>query len=831
MSSSTAAGAAPQDEGWQQVTQSGRKKALHIIHPGDPGAAEAAAAAVQPAGAPRLTRKQQYRREKRKAAAAAFHAEVTAPLQAATNASRAELGLDKPKRGKGKGKGKGQGQGQEQRNPGAVNVHVTVQPPPSATAHGQQAQTTTTAAGAAGTTTTDADDEGFEILTPLATTAAARPASLAGMSSAFAPSPFAQPQPQRAAPLAAAGAAAAGATGPAASPALTPPPPCVSPSLWFVNKDAFRNEQATRARLLQALAAVDNYPPMAREYPRIDLAELCAALNVPVAATVRTRETVTREEILEDAFLVLAYALEQCNEHVYLQKLMPRYLSTLPADDNVKATINTDSRLVDAYMRASETTALNVDWATGRLGVPLFRDGANPAGADGVAAPAAGKTATKTATTATATGAPPKKRVSKSKYDKWMESLGWNSMNKTRQLYTLWNNYYVTSGRKDVWDVATDAFGLDGAADAAARVAELKAGNLVGPVGKLPYRLPVWTNQKEWRKASPEQHQRHIDWRAYEHNIVDGHCIMVERLTRVFGEPWSVRNSTHHLGKFLKQFREVVRIKEGLNHVHENSGSSSSSSGAADEHHEQHQGCEDPVPRAASPAPPALSSVAHVIAEMKKVVTVCGPHIVLLPQMLAMTSGPVDGAERDAAADHSRDTLNGTVLATHPVIGRILPHASRILMDYYYAHAGLPSPVRGATAAASGAGAGASEDDSDSALYALDEAQLYQYNLVRILWAVQQVAVDTAGATLAIVFRNEVGHACEHAELGYRDGYKIACAVHGYLRLPAPSSRPSTPSRPSSRPASRPSTPTPKRSTTPSSPGFADPFSSPTKKQ
>ena len=113
----------------------------------------------------------------------------------------------------------------------------------------------------------------------------------------------------------------------------------------------------------------------------------------------------------------------------------------------------------------------------------------------------------------------------------------------------------------------------------------------------------------------------------------------------------------------------------------------------------------------------------------------------------------------------------------------------------------------------------------------MDEAQLYQYNLVRILWAVQQVAVDTAGATLAIVFRNEVGHACEHAELGYRDGYKIACAVHGYLRLPAPSSRPSTPSRPSSRPASRPSTPTPKRSTTPSSPGFADPFSSPTKKQ
>ena len=787
-SSSSNPTAAPQDEGWQQVAQNGRKKTLHIIHPGDPGAAEAAAAAVQPQGA-HLTRKQQYRREKRKAAAAAFHAEVTAPLQAATNASRAELGLNKPKRGKGKGKDKDK----EQR------------PRPAPAAAAAPAATTGPAPA-----TAEADDEGFgEILAPLATTAAAKPASLAGMSSAFSASPFLQPEPQRVPAVAAAGGAA---MGPAASPALTPPPPCVSPSLWFVNKDAFRNEQATRARLLQALAAVDNYPPMAKEYPRIDLAELCAALNVPVAATVRTRETVTREEILEDAFLVLAYALEQCNEHVYLQKLMPRYLSTLPADDNVKATINTDSRLVDAYMRADETTALNVDWKTGRLCVPLFRSsGTATSGASSDAPAAAAATAATTAAkTITAAGAP-KKRAAKSKYDKWMESLGWNSMNKTRQLYTLWNNYYVTSGRKDVWDVATDAFGLDGAADAAAAVARLKAENLVGPVGKLPYRLPVWTNQKEWRKASPEQHQRHIDWRAYEHNIVDGHCIMVERLTRVFGEPWSVRNSTHHLGKFLKQFREVVRIKEGLNHVHERSGTSGSDSAAA---------AEDPVPRSASPAPPALSSVAHVIAEMKKVVTVCGPHIVLLPQMLAMTSGAADGSEGDAAADHSHDTLNGTVLATHPVIGRILPHASRILMDYYYAHAGVPSPVRAA-------------GDSDDALYALDEAQLYQYNLVRILWAVQQVAVDTAGATLAIVFRNEVGHACEHAELGYRDGYKIACAVHGYLRLPAPTSRPATPARPGSRPGSRPSTPTPKRSTTPSSPGFAaaDTFSSPTKKQ
>jgi len=367
-------------------------------------------------------------------------------------------------------------------------------------------------------------------------------------------------------------------------------------------------------------------------------------------------------------------------------------------------------------------------------------------------------------------------------------------MNKTRQLYILWNNYFVTSGRKDVWEVATDAYNLDRAPDADELIAKLKAEGKFGPVGQLPFRLPVWTNQKEWKKAPPEQHQRHIDWRAYEHNLSDGHCIMVARLTRVFGEPWSVRNSIHHLGKFLKQFREVVRIKEGLNHLHES-------------------GEEDPIVRSSSPAPPALSSVAHVIAEMKKVVTVCGPHIILLPQMLALTSGATDGCENDAEADHSKDTLNGTVLSTHPVIGKILAHASRILMDYYYTNSQTESPVRKVS-------------ETPDEMFALTDEQLYQYNLVRILWAVQQVAVDTTSATLAIVFRNEVGHACEHAELGYRDGYKIVCAVHGYLRIP---SRPSTPSGRGSRP----STPTPRRSTTPTSPRngpVSDAFSSPTKK-
>jgi len=379
-----------------------------------------------------------------------------------------------------------------------------------------------------------------------------------------------------------------------------------------------------------------------------------------------------------------------------------------------------------------------------------------------------------------------------------MEHLGWNSMNKTRQLYILWNNYFVTSGRKDVWEVATDAYNLDKAPDAEELIAKLKADGKFGPVGQLPFRLPVWTNQKEWKKAPPEQHQRHIDWRAYEHNLSDGHCIMVARLTRVFGEPWSVRNSIHHLGKFLKQFREVVRIKEGLNHLHEKGADPS--------------GVEDPIVRSSSPAPPALSSVAHVIAEMKKVVTVCGPHIILLPQMLALTSGATEGCENDAEADHSKDALNGTVLETHPVIGKILAHASRILMDYYYVNSQTESPVRKVS-------------ETPDEMFALTDEQLYQYNLVRILWAVQQVAVDTSSATLAIVFRNEVGHACEHEQLGFRDGYKIVCAVHGYLRIP---SRPSTPS---GRGGSRPSTP--RRSTTPTSPRngpLSDSFSSPTKK-
>jgi len=459
---------------------------------------------------------------------------------------------------------------------------------------------------------------------------------------------------------------------------------------------------------------------------------------------------------------------------------MHKYLSTLPADDNVKATINTDTPLVDSYMRAKTTTRLNVDWKTGKLCAPLFRSAAPSAAAEDAAAA-------------------PKKKKYKTKYDKWMEQLGWNSMNKTRQLYILWNNYFVTSGRKDVWEVATDEYGLDNAPNADELIAKLKAEEKVGPVGQLPFRLPVWTDQKEWKKAPPEQHQRHIEWRAYEHNLSDGHCIMVARLTRVFGEPWSVRNSIHHLGKFLKQFREVVRIKEGLNHLHEKAADGS--------------GVEDPIVRSSSPAPPALSSVAHVIAEMKKVVTVCGPHIILLPQMLALTSGTTEGCENDGEADHTKDTLNGTVLSTHPVIGNILAHASRILMDYYYVNSQTESPVRKAA-------------ETPDELFALTDDQLYQYNLVRILWAVQQVAVDTAGATLAIVFRNEVGHACEHAELGCRDGYKIVCAVHGYLRIP---SRPSTPSGRGSRP----STPTPKRSTTPTSPRnapFFDVASSPTKK-
>jgi len=525
---------------------------------------------------------------------------------------------------------------------------------------------------------------------------------------------------------------------------------------------------------------------MGPEYPKVDLEELCSALNVPLIPNILTRESATKEEILEDAFLVLAYALEQCNEHVYLQKIMPKYLSTLPADDNVKATINTDTPLVDSYMRAKTTVRLNVDWKTGKLAAPLFRPTASATDApDAAAAPAALK-----------------KKQHRSKYDKWMDQLGWNSMNKTRQLYTLWNNYFVTSGRRDVWDIATDVYGLDRAPDADEIIAKLKAEGKVGPVGQLPYRLPVWTNQKEWKKAPAEQHQRHIDWRAYEHNLSDGHCIMVARLTRVFGEPWTVRNSIHHLGKFLKQFREVVRIKEGLNHLHEQGPAAAG-------------GEEDPVQRSSSPAPPALSSVAHVIAEMKKVVTVCGPHIILLPQMLALTSG-TDGCENDDKFDHSKDTLNGTVLATHPVIGKILAHASRILMDYYYENSHIESPVKKAS-------------DAPDEMYALTDDQLYQYNLVRILWAVQQVAVDTSSATLAIVFRNEVGHACEHAELGYRDGYKIVCAVHGYLRIP---SRPSTPSGR----ASRSSTPTPHRSTTPTTPTSprippsGDGFSSPTKK-
>jgi len=756
--SSTSGAAASQDEGWQQVTSSGRRT-IHVIRPGQPGAAEAIAAASEQ----RVSRKQQQRKERRKAAAAQFRAEVTEPLQAATNASKVEMGLVKTnKANKRKQQRQRQGAATTPRDQGAPAAQPAAPAEPTASA------------APAAQPSTVPDDEGFgDIQIPLATSAPAKavpggaPFVLPEVSQAFMPVNPIAPVPAV----------------PAASPALTPPPPCVSPSLWLVNKDAFKSEQQTRARLLQALGAVDNYPPMGKEYPVVDLEELCNALNVPIVPNILTRETATKEEILEDAFLVLAYALEQCNEHVYLQKLMHKYLSTHAADDNVKATINTDTALVDGYMRAKVTTRLNVDWKTGKLCTPIFRTSAASA-ATADAAPAA------------ATG---KKNKHKTKYDKWMELLGWNSMNKTRQLYTLWNNYFVTSGRKDVWEVATDAYGLDHAPDADELIAKLKAEGKVGPVGQLPFRLPVWTNQKEWKKAPPEQHQRHIDWRAYEHNLSDGHCIMVARLTRVFGEPWSVRNSIHHLGKFLKQFREVVRIKEGLNHLHEKGADPT--------------GIDDPIVRSSSPAPPALSSVAHVIAEMKKVVTVCGPHIILLPQMLAMTSGSTEGCENDASADHSKDALNGTVLATHPVIGKILAHASRILMDYYYENAKVESPV-------------AKASETPDEMYALNDDQLYQYNLVRILWAVQQVAVDTSSATLAIVFRNEVGHACEHAELGFRDGYKIVCAVHGYLRIP---SRPSTPSGRGSRP----STPIPHRSTTPTSPRNGpspDAVSSPSKK-
>ena len=112
-------------------------------------------------------------------------------------------------------------------------------------------------------------------------------------------------------------------------------------------------------------------------------------------------------------------------------------------------------------------------------------------------------------------------------------------------------------------------------------------------------------------------------------------------------------------------------------------------------------------------------------------VTVCGPHIILLPQMLALSSGAADGCENRADDDHSNDALNGTVLATHPVIGRILPHASRILMAYYYDEQAQTqrageSPVLKAAA-------------TPDELYEVSDEQLYQYNLVRVLWAVQQV--------------------------------------------------------------------------------------------
>jgi len=771
MSSASGSTTSSQDEGWQQVTKG--RKTIQVIRPGQPGAAEAMAAAAEQQ---KLSRKQQQRKERRKAAAAQFRAEVTEPLQAATNASKVELGLVKPS--------KNSKRKQRQRQNAAAAAAAGGRPQGSAHGHAPAPAAAAAPAAPAASESADAEDEGFgDIQIPLATSAPAKVGVAGGPA-------FVMPETSRAfVPMNAMAPVAPVPALPAASPALTPPPPCVSPSLWLVNKDAFKSEQQTRARLLQALGAVDGYPPMGKEYPKVDLEELCNALNVPIVPNILTRETATKEEILEDAFLVLAYALEQCNEHVYIQKLMPKYLSTLPADDNVKATINTDTPLVDAYMRAKTTTRLNVDWKTGRLCAPIF----NPE-----AAAAAGTAEGAAAAAAAAAGAT-KKKQHRTKYDKWMEALGWNSMNKTRQLYTLWNNYFVTSGRKDVWEVATDVYGLDKAADPDEQIAKLKADGLVGPVGQLPFRLPVWTNQKEWKKAPAEQHKRHIDWRAYEHNLSDGHCIMVARLTRVFGEPWTVRNSIHHLGKFLKQFREVVRIKEGLNHLHEKGTDPS--------------GVEDPIVRSSSPAPPALSSVAHVITEMKKVVTVCGPHIILLPQMMALTSGPVEGCENDASADHSKDTLNGTVLATHPVIGKILPHASRILMDYYFQNAKVDSPVMKAS-------------ETPDEMYALTDDQLYQYNLVRILWAVQQVAVDISGATLAIVFRNEVGHACEHAELGYRDGYKIVCAVHGYLRIP---SRPSTPSGRGSRP----STPIPHRSTTPTSPRSGpapDAFSSPTKK-
>jgi len=180
-----------------------------------------------------------------------------------------------------------------------------------------------------------------------------------------------------------------------------------------------------------------------------DEEELCNALNVPLVPNILTRESATKEEILEDAFLVLAYALEQCNEHVYLQKLMHKYLSTLPADDNVKATINTDTPLVDSYMRAKATKCLNVDWKTGTLCAPLFRSPVPTTTTSTTSSSSSSTTTTTTTTTtasnpegvdgtATATTAP-KKKQHKTKYDKWMEHLGWNSMNKTRQLYILWN--------------------------------------------------------------------------------------------------------------------------------------------------------------------------------------------------------------------------------------------------------------------------------------------------------------------------------------------------------------------------------------------------------
>jgi len=550
---------------------------------------------------------------------------------------------------------------------------------------------------------------------------------------------------------------------PQKSPSMTPPPPSATPSLWLVNKEAFRNEQQTRSRLLVAMGNLTDFPSGLEEgtYPSLDVLELCNALGVSQYNLIGV-EKPTQDKLVEDALLVLAYALEQCNEHVYIPAQFERYLCTVPAKDKIKPTINKDSDLVSRYMNCDILTELNVDWATGELKDPIFREGVKKE-VPAEEVPEDGKKKGK-------------KGSSSGPYDGWMEKLEWDSLNKTRQLYIQWNNYFVMSGRRDIFDVATDAYGIEHSTDPDAVINELRASGKVQEVGQLPYRLPVWNDMNEWKKAPESQRQRHIEWRAYEHSLCDGHIRMVERLTRVFGEPWTVRNSIHHLGKFLKQFREVVRIKESLNHIHEeNRGLPAVSD----------RGSPAPeVPlRSTSPALPALSSVAHVIQEMRKVIQVCGPRVILLPQFMALTSVPLKEGSTLA-------TLNGTRFFGHPVFGRILPHASRILLQHFYKNS-LPeaeSPILSALGVKTAA-------EAVPTLFSVSPEQIEQYNLVRVLWAVQQVAVDgnSQSTTLAIVFRNEIAHACEHAELGFRDGYKIACAIHGFLTLPP--SRPSSPSR------------------------------------